>query len=82
MRLLKRKHHLYVTAAFRAVFYDSCSLLNQILTYASDYAKISEQQAEKIRSSGLGMLTAWSPQQFILNHPVLYSRSSFYWLNT
>jgi len=40
-----------------------------ILAYASHYAKISEQLAEKIKSSGLGMLTAWSPQQSILNHP-------------
>jgi len=40
-----------------------------ILAYASSYAKLSEQQTEKIKSSGLGMLTSWSPQQFILNHP-------------
>jgi len=40
-----------------------------ILTHASPYSKLSEQQAEKIKSSGLGMLTTWSPQQFILNHP-------------
>jgi hypothetical protein len=26
---------------------------------------------EKIKLSGLGMLTKWSPQQFILNHPVI-----------
>ncbi|KAF8802209.1 UDP-Glycosyltransferase/glycogen phosphorylase [Phlegmacium glaucopus] len=40
-----------------------------ILVYASPHAKISEQQATKIKSSGLGMLTTWSPQQFVLNHP-------------
>jgi hypothetical protein len=28
---------------------------------------------EKVKSSGLGKLTSWSPQQSILNHPVLYS---------
>jgi len=40
-----------------------------ILTLSSPRAKISEQQAEKIKLSGLGMPTTWSPQQFILNHP-------------
>jgi len=40
-----------------------------ILAYASSYAKLSEQQVEKIKLSGLGMLTKWSPQHFILNHP-------------
>jgi hypothetical protein len=44
----------------------------QILALASPRAKISEQQVERIKLSGLGMLTTWSPQQFILNHPVLY----------
>ena len=38
---------------------------------------------EKVKSSGLGKLTTWSPQQFILNHPVLLL-PFFYlsWLNT
>jgi len=40
-----------------------------ILALSSPRAKISEHQAERIKLSGLGMLTAWSPQQFILNHP-------------
>jgi len=40
-----------------------------ILALASPRAKTSEQQAERIKLSGLGMLTTWSPQQFILNHP-------------
>lgn len=40
-----------------------------ILAHASAHAKVSEQQAKRIKSSGLGMLTTWSPQQFILNHP-------------
>ena len=58
----------FVRAA--AIVYDSGSLFNQILASASSRAKISEQQTEKIKSSGLGLLTTWSPQQFILNHPV------------
>ena len=49
------------------------TILNQILALSSPRAKISEQQAERIKLSGLGMPTTWSPQQFILNHPVLYS---------
>ena len=45
---------------------------NQIFTYASPNATLSEQLSEKIQSSGLGLVTKWSPQQFILNHPVSY----------
>ena len=37
-----------------------------IQAYASRNFTISEQQAEKIKSSGLGMISKWSPQQFIL----------------
>ena len=59
-------------AVFHTIIYDSSLLLNQILSYASSYATLSEQQAEKIQLSGLGMITKWSPQQFILNHPVLH----------
>ena len=44
---------------------------NQILSHASPLAKLSEQQIERIKSSGLGKLINWSPQQFILNHPVI-----------
>jgi hypothetical protein len=44
----------------------------QIFAHASPLANISEQLMEKVKSSGLGKLTTWSPQQFILNHPVLY----------
>ncbi|KAJ7454822.1 UDP-Glycosyltransferase/glycogen phosphorylase [Mycena latifolia] len=40
-----------------------------ILCHASPFAKTSEELSEKIKNSGLGMLTKWSPQQFILNHP-------------
>ena len=63
------------------IFYDS-SLFCQILSHASPLAKISEQQIEKVKSSGLGKLTTWSPQQFILNHPVLYPCFHLFWLNT
>ena len=66
---------------FHTIIYGSGSPFNQILAHASSHAKISDQQAERIKSSGVGLLTTWSPQQFILNHPVLY----FYflsWLDT
>ena len=49
-------------------------LPNQIFAYASPTATLSEQLIEKIKSSGLGMITKWSPQQFILSHPVLPSQ--------
>ena len=55
-------------------------LFYKIFAYASPSANISEQLIEKVKSSGLGMLTKWSPQQFILNHPVLYPHCLF-WLN-
>ena len=60
-----------MTATFHAIFYDS-SLFYQIFAHASPFYKISEQLIEKVKSSGVGKLTTWSPQQFILNHPVLY----------
>ncbi|KAF8797535.1 UDP-Glycosyltransferase/glycogen phosphorylase [Phlegmacium glaucopus] len=40
-----------------------------ILAHASPFAKISEQQIERVKASGLGLLTTWSPQQYLLNHP-------------
>jgi hypothetical protein len=58
------------------------SLFYQIFAHASPSAKISEQLIEKVKSSGLGKLTTWSPQQFILNHPVLYPYFYLTWLNT
>ena len=47
-------------------------LFYQIVAHATPYVKISERLIEKVKSSGIGKLTTWSPQQFILNHPVLY----------
>jgi hypothetical protein len=70
--LIERKAPFVRGAAFHTIVYDSGSLFNQILSSASPLAKLSEQQTEKIKSSGLGLLTTWSPQQFILNHPVWY----------
>ena len=61
-----------MTAAFHIIIYDSNLLLNQILAYASRRSTLSEKQAERIQSSGLGMIAKWTPQQFILNHPVLH----------
>ena len=67
-------------AAYHAIIYDSSLLLNQILAYASSGATLSEKQAEIIQSSGLGLITKWSPQQFILNHPV--SHLIYYFVRT
>ncbi|KDR70116.1 hypothetical protein GALMADRAFT_103236 [Galerina marginata CBS 339.88] len=39
-----------------------------IFCFASASAKISDALAKKVESSGLGILTRWAPQQFILNH--------------
>ncbi|KAF8965577.1 CobB/CobQ-like glutamine amidotransferase domain-containing protein [Flammula alnicola] len=40
-----------------------------VFCHASPFAKISEKLVEKVKSSGLGLLTKWAPQQYILNHP-------------
>ena len=70
-----------MTAILHIIFYDS-NLFYQIFAHASPSAKISEQLIEKVNSSGLGMLTTWSPQQFILNHPVLYPYFYLSWFYT
>ncbi|KAG6821111.1 hypothetical protein H0H93_006450 [Arthromyces matolae] len=40
-----------------------------ILAHASPFAQVSVELSRKIQASGIGLLTPWSPQQFILNHP-------------
>jgi hypothetical protein len=72
-----------VTVAFHTLFYNS-GVCYQIFAHASTSAKISEQLIQKVKLSGLGKLSKWSPQQFILNHPVLYLYFyySCQWLNT
>ena len=58
------------------------ALFYQIFAHASPFAKISEQLIEKVKLSSLGKLTSWSPQQFILNHPVLLPYFYLSWLET
>ena len=55
--------------------YNILCLFYQVFAHASPSVKISEEMIEKVKSSRLGKLTTWSPQQLILNHPVLYSYS-------
>ncbi|KAJ7701948.1 hypothetical protein B0H17DRAFT_924175, partial [Mycena rosella] len=40
-----------------------------ILCHASPFATISPALRDKINASGVGMITRWSPQQYILTHP-------------
>ncbi|KAJ7263480.1 hypothetical protein C8J57DRAFT_1629583, partial [Mycena rebaudengoi] len=42
-----------------------------ILAYASPFAVVSPALSAKVKASGLGMLTPWCPQQFILNHAAI-----------
>ena len=70
--LIEKKAPFVRYSYFHIIIYYSSLLLNQIFAYASPSATLSEQLAEKIKSSGLGLATKWSPQQFILSHPVLY----------
>ena len=69
----QRKHHLYAYSCF--LRYNLSFRLTteyKIFSYAPPSATLSDRLAERIQSSGLGMATKWSPQQFILNHPVLH----------
>ncbi|KIM38975.1 glycosyltransferase family 1 protein [Hebeloma cylindrosporum] len=40
-----------------------------VLCHASPYAKFPEEIANDVKASGLGLLTTWAPQQYILSHP-------------
>lgn len=42
----------------------------QIFSYASPAATISDELAAKVNSSGIGLLSKWTPQPYILSHPV------------
>jgi len=42
----------------------------QIFCHASPFSKLPEEITNNIKSSGLGFLTTWAPQQYVLNHPV------------
>ncbi|PPQ87580.1 hypothetical protein CVT25_006080, partial [Psilocybe cyanescens] len=40
-----------------------------IVSYASQFAKITDDLMDRITSSGCGLISKWIPQKFILNHP-------------
>ncbi|KAF9554030.1 UDP-Glycosyltransferase/glycogen phosphorylase [Agrocybe pediades] len=40
-----------------------------ILCHASPFAKVSDALVNKVKQSGIGLLTKWCPQQYILDHP-------------
>ncbi|KAF9486600.1 UDP-Glycosyltransferase/glycogen phosphorylase [Pholiota conissans] len=40
-----------------------------IFCHASPFANISEEIRKKVEASGLGLLTKWAPQQYVLTHP-------------
>lgn len=42
----------------------------QILGHASFMATIPDEVKEKVKAYGKGLLSAWAPQQLILDHPV------------
>ena len=41
----------------------------QILSHASPFAVIPDEVKEKVKVYGKGLLSSWSPQQLILDHP-------------
>ncbi|KAF7789271.1 hypothetical protein EIP86_000212 [Pleurotus ostreatoroseus] len=42
-----------------------------IFAHASPFAEVPEAVKEKVKRYGLGLLSPWSPQQYILTHPVV-----------
>lgn len=40
------------------------------MSHAAEIATVPDDVAEKVKMSGLGLLSAWAPQQMILSHPV------------
>ncbi|KAG6809307.1 hypothetical protein H0H92_000751 [Tricholoma furcatifolium] len=40
-----------------------------IVGHASPFAQIAPELSEKVKASGIGLLTPWCPQQFVLSHP-------------
>lgn len=44
--------------------------LSKIFCHASPFAVIPPELSNVIKSSGLGILSSWVPQQYVLNHPV------------
>ncbi|KAH9476166.1 UDP-glucosyltransferase 45 [Psilocybe cubensis] len=40
-----------------------------IVSYASPFAKISDDLLERVQSSGYGLIARWLPQLYVLNHP-------------
>ncbi|KAH9476163.1 UDP-glycosyltransferase 84A1 [Psilocybe cubensis] len=40
-----------------------------IFAYASPIAQLSEELKARLEASGLGLISKWLPQQYILNHP-------------
>ena len=42
----------------------------QILSHASPLAVVPDEIREKVKAYGKGVLSAWTPQQLILDHPV------------
>ena len=45
-------------------------VVEQILSHASPFAVIPDEIKEKVKAYGKGVLSAWTPQQLILDHPV------------
>ena len=45
-------------------------LMIQILSHASPLAEIPDEVKEKVKVYGKGIMSPWSPQQLILDHPV------------
>ncbi|KIM38978.1 glycosyltransferase family 1 protein [Hebeloma cylindrosporum] len=40
-----------------------------ILCLASPFVQLSEEFLNNVKASGLGLMTTWAPQQYVLNHP-------------
>ncbi|KAF4610327.1 hypothetical protein D9613_010450 [Agrocybe pediades] len=40
-----------------------------VFAYASPFANLPEELLQRVKASGLGLISKWTPQQYILSHP-------------
>ena len=68
--LLELKFPFVNSVPVTLVFFSCADLCSQIFSHASPKAVVPPGYAEKIKQSEIGLLSTWSPQQLIFDHPV------------
>ena len=52
------------------------------MSHASPMAKVPDEVQQKVADSKLGLLAPWLPQQFILNHKVIFENLRFIFVDS